>query len=85
MFANISLVKYCYMCYVQHHDTDLFWQFLSDIPRIKKDNACHLLHYDIRPFLCKCLQIFPLMKSCYMYDLQHHGTDLFGPFIRDFP
>ena len=23
-FADISLVKYCYMCDLQHHGTDLF-------------------------------------------------------------
>ncbi len=26
-----------------------------------------------------------LVKSCHMCDLQHHGTDLFGPFMWDFP
>ena len=24
-FADISLVKYCHMCHLQHHGTDLFW------------------------------------------------------------
>ena len=31
-FADISLVKYCHMCHLQHHGTDLFGPFMWDFP-----------------------------------------------------
>ena len=31
-FADISLVKYCHMCDLQHHGTDLFGPFMLDFP-----------------------------------------------------
>ena len=42
-------------------------------------------HFGIGPFFVQTFADISLVKSCHMCDLQHHGTDLFGPFMWDFP
>ena len=39
--ADISLVKYCHMCDLQHHGTDLFWAIYVGFSIIKENNMCH--------------------------------------------
>ena len=40
-----SLVKYCHMCDLQHHETDLFWAIYVGFYIIKLNNMCHARHH----------------------------------------
>ena len=42
---HFSLVKYCHMCDLQHHGTDLFWAIYVGFYIIKLNNMCHARHH----------------------------------------
>ena len=75
-FADISLVKYCHMCHLQHHGTDLFWAIYVGFSIIKWNNMCHTQHHGTELFWAIYVG-FSILKWNDMCHTRHHGTDLF--------
>ena len=75
-FADISLVKYCHMCHLQHHGTDLFWAIYVGFSIIKWNNMCHTQHHGTELFWAISAG-FSILKWNDMCHTRHHGTELF--------
>ena len=75
-FADISLAKYCHMCDLQHHGTDLFGPFMWDFPLKKWNNMCHTQHHGTELFWAIYVG-FSILKWNNMCHTRHHGTELF--------
>ena len=75
-FADVSLVKYCHMCHLQHHGTDLFWANYVGFSVIKWNNMCHTQHHGTELFWAIYVG-FSILKWNDMCHTRHHGTELF--------
>ena len=75
-FADISLVKYCHMCHLQHHGTGLFWARYVGFPIIKWNNMCHTQHHGTELFWAIYVG-FSILKWNDMCHTRHHGTRAF--------
>ena len=75
-FADISLVKYCHMCHLQHHGTDLFWAIYVGLSLIKWNNMCHTQYHGTELFWAIYVG-FSILKWNDMCHTRHHGTELF--------
>ena len=75
-FADISLVKYCHMCDLQHHGLIFLSHLCGDFPLKKWNNMCHTQHHATELFWAIYVG-FSILKWNNMCHTRHHGTELF--------